>query len=67
MFSIEKQKAATDSDKHWTMISWEKLRDKVADCYELFQVDKWQRGESVSGEEKVALEDISCRNDGYAT
>ena len=39
----------------WTL-SRDKLRDKAADCYELFQVEKWQQGESVSVEEKVAQE-----------
>ena len=53
---VAKKKAGTDPDENWTMISWDKLHDEVADCYELFQVDKWQRGESASGEEKVALE-----------
>jgi FdhD protein len=56
MSSIAKKEAGTDTDEHWTMISSDKLHDEVADCYELFRVDKWQRGESVSGEEKVALE-----------
>lgn len=43
-------------DQQWTIVSSDKLHDEVADCYELFKVNKWQRGESVSAEEKVAQE-----------
>ncbi len=39
-----------------SVIYLNELHDKAADCYELIQADKWQEGNSVCVEEKVAME-----------
>jgi FdhD protein len=56
MPSVLKNQAVTPPQEQWTMVSSDELHEEAADCYELFDVDKWQRGDCVSAIEKVALE-----------
>ena len=56
MSNIPKNHVDMDLDQQWSIVTSNELHDEAADCYELFQVDKWQQGETESAEEKVALE-----------
>ncbi len=51
-----KIKSAINDSQQQTLMSSKKTHETAADCHETFSVDKWQQGETSSGEEKVALE-----------
>ena len=56
MAYVPKNQAVTSQQEQWTMVSSDDLHEEAADCHELFHVDKWQQGSSVSAIEKVAQE-----------